>query len=189
MIYFPQVDTDKELTPETRIKIINELPKDISEPGLRIHKSISGTSVTEFLAVLESNIGSFCEVMLKKPDKKKDRQILFGHRQSLLEQLESCCEPALSLHLAALYIFYHIHGAMLHASGKLVPIIIEHLVKQIDHLSPDQTSLLLEHQKMVIASLDRSKDEDSLQKIASQLEISMANVKSLVKSLKKNSSD
>ena len=184
-----QVDADKDLTPETRIKIINELPKEISEPGLKIHKCLSGTSVTDFLAVLESNIGSFCDVMLKKPDKKKDRQILFGHRQSLLEQLESCSDPALTLHLASLTIFYHIHGATLHASGKLVPIIIEHLVQQTDHLSPEQSSLLLDHQKLVMASLNKSADEESLKDIASQLETSMTNVKSLVASLKKGSSE
>ena len=127
--------------------------------------------------------------MLKKPDKKKDRQILFGHRQSLLEQLESCNDPALSLHLASLSIFYHIHGATLHASGKLVPIIIEHLVQQTDHLSSEQSSLLLEQQKLVMASLNKSLDEESMQDIASQLETSTAKVKSLVTSLKKGSSE
>ena len=41
---------------------INELPKEISESGLKIHKSLAGSSVTEFLVVLESQIGVFCDV-------------------------------------------------------------------------------------------------------------------------------
>merc|ERR1719499_868418 len=84
-----KVDQSKELTTEARVKIINELPKEISEAALKIHKSLSGSSVADFLCVLETNIGPFCDVMIKKQDKKKDRQILFGHRQSLLEQLGS----------------------------------------------------------------------------------------------------
>merc|ERR1719350_1876459 len=111
-----KVDTEKELTSEARVKVINELPKEISESALKIHKAVNGNSVTEFLVVLESQVGTFCAVMLKKPDKKKDRQILFGHRQSLLEQIGACSEPALGLHLSALYIFQHVTGCMLHAS-------------------------------------------------------------------------
>merc|ERR1739848_797860 len=102
---------------EARVKIINELPKDISEAGLKVHKALNGTSVADFLSSLETNIGPFCDLMLRKADKKKDRQILFGHRQSLLEQLHSCLDPALALHLAVLAIFHHTTGTMLHASG------------------------------------------------------------------------
>jgi hypothetical protein len=43
--------------------------------------------------------------MIKKPDKKRERQILFGHRQQLTEQLISCTDPALSLHLASILLF------------------------------------------------------------------------------------
>jgi len=182
-----KVDQDKELTTEARVKIINELPKEISESGLKIHKSLGGSSVTEFLSVLESQLGVFCDVMLKKQDKKKDRQILFGHRQSLLEQLGSCSDPALTLHLAVLSIFYHVHGSMLHASGKFVPMIIEHLGSQADSLSSEQISKLEEQQKLVIASLNKNQDEETLSEISSKLELSTANIKNLVSSLKKSS--
>ena len=149
------------MTTEARVKIINELPKEISESGLKIHKSLAGSSVTEFLVVLESQIGVFCDVMLKKPDKKKDRQILFGHRQSLLEQLGACSDPALTLHLAVLCIFHHIHGTMLHASGKFVPAIIDHLDTETDLLTPEQMALLQQQQKLVIASMNKNQDEEA----------------------------
>merc|ERR1719228_2789149 len=125
-----KVEIEKELTSDARVKVINELPKDISEPALKIHKAANGNSVTEFLSVLDTFIVPLCDVMLRKPDKKKDRQILFGHRQSLQEKLHTELDPALVLHLAVLLLFHHIHGSMLQASGKFVPIIIEHLSRE-----------------------------------------------------------
>ena len=175
------------MTTEARVKIINELPKEISESGLKIHKSLAGSSVTEFLTVLESHLVVFCDVMLKKQDKKKDRQILFGHRQSLLEQLGSCSDPALTLHLAVLCIFYHVHGSMLHASGKFVPMIVEHLGSRTESLSSEQISQLEEQQKLVIASLNKNQVEETLREISSKLELSTANIKKLVTSFKKSS--
>ncbi len=54
---------------------------------------------------LQDQCQQLCDVMIKKPDKKRERQILFGHRQQLAEQLVSCSDPALTLHLAAILLF------------------------------------------------------------------------------------
>ena len=162
------------------------MPKDISESALKIHKSLGGNSITEFISTFEAQVGTFCAVMLKKPDKKKDRQILFGHRQSLLEQVGSCSEPALGLHLSALYIFQHLTGCMLHASGKFVPLIIEHLEQSEGVLAPDQIKTLQTQQALGLTSLDKSKDEEALQQVMAELETNTAAVKTLVLSLKKS---
>ena len=162
------------------------MPKDISESGLKIHKSLGGSSITEFLSTFEDQVGTFCAAMLKKPDKKKDRQILFGHRQSLLEQIGACSEPALGLHLSALYIFQHVTGCMLHASGKFVPLIIEHLEQSEANLGPDQIKTLQTQQSLVLASLNKSQEEEALQQITADLETNTAAVKTLVLSLKKS---
>lgn len=183
-----KVDTEKELTSEARVKVINELPKEISESALKIHKAVNGNSVTEFLVVLESQVGSLCDVMLKKPDKKKDRQILFGHRQSLLEQLNSCLDPALTLHLAVLAIFQHYHGSLLHASGKFVPFLIEHIGEQ-DQMTSEQMDTLTNQQKLVLASMSKGQEEEQDRETASQLEVSTPAVKKLVSSLKKTGGD
>jgi len=180
-----KVDLDKELTSETRVKIINELPKEISEAGLKLHKSLAGGSVTDFLATLETHIGIFCDVMLKKQDKKKDRQILFGHRQSLMEQVQSSTDPALTLHVAVLTVFYHVNGSMLHASGKFVPIIIEHLEMLGDVLAPEQLSLLQEQQKLIISSLSKNISDEEKSEILADLESKSGKIKTLVQSLKK----
>ena len=171
---------------ETRVKIINELPKEISEAALKIHKSVSGNSITEFIATFEAQVGTFCDVMLKKQDKKKDRQILFGHRQSLLEQLGSCSEAALSLHLSVLYVFQQVSGCMLHASGKFVPLIIEHLEHHEESLGSELIQKLQTQQRLVLASLDKSQEQQDLQQILSDLETSTAAVKTAVLAMKKS---
>jgi len=183
-----KVEIEKELTSDARVKVINELPKDISEPALKIHKAANGNSVTEFLVVLEAQVGPLCDVMLKKPDKKKDRQILFGHRQSLLEQLNSCIDPALTLHLAVLAVFQHFHGSLLHASGKFVPFLIEHLGTE-GLLKPEQMEIFTNQQKLVMANMSKAQDEELERETAIQLEKSTPAVKQLVASLKKTSSD
>lgn len=176
-----KVDTEKELSPEARLKVIGQLPKEISEPALKVHKAVLGSSVSEFISVLETQVSSLCDVMLRKQDKKKDRQILFGHRQSLLEQLHSCLDPALTLHLAVLAMFQHVHGHILHASGKFVPIILEHLASQ-KVLVAEQVEVLTNHQKMVLASMASG---DTEAEVTSNLEMSTPAVKQLVAGLKK----
>ena len=193
------------MTSDARVKVINELPKDISEPALKIHKAVNGNSVTEFLVVLEVRLSSFvfintnifkyqshvaqlCDVMLKKPDKKKDRQILFGHRQSLLEQLNSCLDPALTLHLAVLAVFQHYHGSLLHASGKFVPVLIEHLAA-LGQLNIEQMDVLTNQQRLVLANMAKGQEEEQERETAAQLEVSTPAVKQLVASLKKSSAE
>merc|ERR1719318_179441 len=183
-----RVDPDKELNHEIKMKIISQLPKDISEPALKIHKSVGGNSASEFINVMEANAASLCDILLKKADKKKDRQILFGHRQSLLEQLNSCVDPALTLHLAVLAIFQHYHGSLLHASGKFVPFLIEHLGEQ-DQMTSEQMDTLTNQQKLVLASMSKGQEEEQDRETASQLEVSTPAVKKLVASLKKTGGD
>ncbi len=36
-----------------RVKIINELPKNIAEAAQKVHKAVNGNSAEDFLAVLE----------------------------------------------------------------------------------------------------------------------------------------
>jgi hypothetical protein len=48
-----QVDAEKEVTSEQRVKIINELPKDIAEAAQKVHKAVNANSAEDFLNVLE----------------------------------------------------------------------------------------------------------------------------------------
>jgi len=177
-----KIEEGKELTTEARMKIIGQLPKEISEPALKVHKAVSGSSVTDFLTVLDDCVAPMCDVMLKKADKKKDRQILFGHKQSLLEKLQIEQDPALVLHLAVLCLFHHVHGAMLQASGKFVPAVVDHLSKQ-GGLTEEQVEVLSKQQKLVVAGLSGGGEE-----VAAELEESTPRVKALVEGFKKSSS-
>merc|ERR1719278_1826527 len=175
-------DGNKELTTEARVKIIGQLPKEISEPALKVHKAVLGASVSDFLSVLDDCIAPLCDVMLKKADKKKDRQLLFGRRQSLLEKIQGEQDPALVLHLAVLCLFHHVYGAMLQASGKFVPIVIEHLSKQ-SGLSEEQVDILSKQQILVVAGLGGGAEG-----VAAELAESTPRVKALVEGFKKTSS-
>ena len=176
------VEESKELTTEARVKIIGQLPKEISEPALKVHKAVLAASVTDFLAVLDDCVAPLCDVMLKKADKKKDRQLLFGHRQSLLEKMQVEQDPALVLHLAVLCLFHHVHGSMLQASGKFVPIVIEHLSKQ-GGLSEEQVDILSKQQILVVAGLGGGAEG-----VTAELAESTPRVKALVEGFKKTSS-
>ncbi|XP_023348939.1 E3 UFM1-protein ligase 1-like [Eurytemora carolleeae] len=98
---------------------------------MKLHKTLLASSAEEFIHTLENELMNVCDVMLKKVDKKKDRQILFSHRHQLLDQLGACSDPALILHLAALILFQHATGSMLHASGKFVPSILSLLQDKV----------------------------------------------------------
>ena len=155
-----KVDTSRELTADSRTKVIAQLPKEIAEAATKVHRAALGASVTDFLAALEGQVAPLADVLLKKPDKKKERQLLFGHRQSLLEKVAGEGDAALLLHLAVLALFHQVHGAMLQASGKFVPTIIEHLGKH--GLTGEQVEVLTRHQGLVVAGLGGAEVEEGL---------------------------
>jgi hypothetical protein len=45
-------------------------------------------SASNFLSSVETNLSDICGVMIRKSDKKKERQSLFNHRHALMEQME-----------------------------------------------------------------------------------------------------
>ena len=81
-------------------------------------------------------------MIVKKVDKKKDRQLIVQHREKLLEQLQQCLEPALILHLTALILFTTISGCILHASGKFVSQILSFINSS---MSDEQNKLLTQY--------------------------------------------
>ena len=146
-----------------------------------INKSLTD-NITDFIQSLEDNISGACDVTLKKSDRKKDRQIVFNHRQSLMQQLESCQDPALTLHLASLVIFQCQSGSMLHASGKFVPII---LAKVNESLDEEAKGLLTKYQELVVSAM-ATKDPEEKAPIQKQLEESLRAVKDIALNSKKS---
>ena len=143
-----------DLSQEQRVKILSDVPKEIGEPLLVMHKLLTAadSSVVNFLDAFESGCDKAVDVFVKKADKKKDRQLIFGHRQTLSEQLSVCNEPALALHLTVMVLFTIFNGNILHASGKFVPTILLKVVSaQI--LKPEDAELLETFQKKVMETL------------------------------------
>lgn len=64
----------KEVTNEVRLKILNGLSNDMRETLMALHKSLASSSVDDFLNVIDAAVGpGLCDIILKKPDKKKER--------------------------------------------------------------------------------------------------------------------
>ena len=155
--------------------------KDCAQPLSNINKSLTD-NITDFIQSLEDHLSGACDVTLKKSDRKKDRQIVFNHRQSLMQQLESCQDPALTLHLASLVIFQCQSGSMLHASGKFVPIILSKVNESLDE---EAKGLLTKYQELVVSAM-ATKDPEEKAPIQKQLEESLRAVKDIALNSKKS---
>lgn len=114
------------LTTEARQKMLQDLPKEVREPLSSLHRAVAGSSVEDFLNTVESAM-SACALVLRKYDKKKDRPVVVGHREALLEQLNSTQDPALALHLTTAIIFIAATQNALHMSGRHVSNILSFL--------------------------------------------------------------
>lgn len=68
------------------------------------------------------------------------RSLILTHKHGLIEQVDSCDDPPLLLHLSVLTIFTIATQTMLHASGRQVAIIITFLKP---YLTDDQKKELL----------------------------------------------
>ncbi|KAH0622158.1 hypothetical protein JD844_024212 [Phrynosoma platyrhinos] len=168
------------ITSEMRKKILSTLPEETRGPLTKLHISLNGKSLEEFVSCLDA-AAEACDIMVKKGDKKKERfgaeeeekrqgiflgygllmaaltihsvylrQILFQHRQALIEHLKVTEDPALVLHLASVLLFQFSTHCMLHAPGRCVPQIITFLSTKIPE---DQHSLLVKYQGLVVKQL------------------------------------
>uniref|UniRef100_A0A8C2F8B0 E3 UFM1-protein ligase 1 n=1 Tax=Cyprinus carpio TaxID=7962 RepID=A0A8C2F8B0_CYPCA len=117
-----------------RLKILAKLSDDVKSPLMKLHNSLNGKAIEDFLSCLEMSAEE-CGLFLKKGDKKRERQALFVHRQALSEQLRDTEDPALVLHLTSVLLFQNITHCMLHAPGRCVPHIIGFLQSKIPEVN------------------------------------------------------
>ncbi|KAM8953976.1 E3 UFM1-protein ligase 1 isoform 2-T2 [Pelodytes ibericus] len=137
------------ITSEVRKKMLSKLQEETKGPLSKLHNSLSGKSIEDFLSSLDSAVDA-CSVLVKKGDKKKERQVLFQHRQALIEQLKITEDAALVLHLTSVLLFQLTTHCMLHAPGRCVPQIIAFLHTKIPQ---DQHNLLATYQGLVVKQL------------------------------------
>ncbi|KAM4692999.1 LOW QUALITY PROTEIN: E3 UFM1-protein ligase 1 [Discoglossus pictus] len=153
------------ITSEVRKKMLGKIQEEAKGPLTKLHSSLSGKSIEEFLSSLDS-AADVCGILVKKGDKKKERQVLFQHRQALIEQLKVTEDAALVLHLTSFLLFQLNTHCMLHAPGRCVPQIIAFLSTKIPE---DQHRLLLNYQSLVVKQLigqTKQKDDEDVDTLA-----------------------
>ncbi|XP_028636916.1 E3 UFM1-protein ligase 1 [Grammomys surdaster] len=143
------VEDPAAITSDIRKKILSKLTEETKVPLTKLHNSLNEKSIEDFLSCLDSATEA-CDIMVKKGDKKRERQILFQHRQALADQLKVTEDPALILHLTSVLLFQFSTHSMLHAPGRCVPQIIAFLHHKIPE---DQHTLLVKYQGLVVKQL------------------------------------
>ncbi|XP_060947160.1 E3 UFM1-protein ligase 1 [Limanda limanda] len=143
------VENPSSITNEVRVKILGKLSEETKGPLMKLHNCLIGKTIEDFLTNIETS-AEVCGFMLKKGDKKKERQALFLHRQALTEQLKETEDPALVLHLTSVLLFQANTHCMLHAPGRCVPQIIGILTGRIP---TEQQQLLSAYQSLVVKQL------------------------------------
>lgn len=164
---------------DQKLKFLNELPVEFRASFQPLVKSLQGQSVEDFMACIDPALAS-CSMILKKIDKKKDRTIVLNHKHKLLEELASCEDVALVLHLATMAIFIGATQCMLHASGRHLSSILSFL-KQ--YLSEGQfTELMSYHDFVTLMLSNGSESENAKEKLKEKIPIikSLANEYKLV---------
>ncbi|XP_055598994.1 E3 UFM1-protein ligase 1 homolog [Uranotaenia lowii] len=149
------------LTAEQRTKITNDCDAEYKTALQALHKSLTGSaSIDDFLLVAENSLQA-CSMIVKKIDKKKDRNVILCHKHGLLEQLSNCVDPALVLHLAVLIIFTITTQNMLHASGRHVSAILSFLQPS---LTGEQSTTLTTYHDLVLKLLSSENTSDEITK-------------------------
>ncbi|XP_060085103.1 E3 UFM1-protein ligase 1-like [Ylistrum balloti] len=179
------VQDESEITPEVRAKIISQLPDSIQPQLVKFHASLSGKSLEDFFSLLDKFCGpEYLGINLKKPDKRKERQLVFNHRQVLLEQMNQESDPAMTLHLAVVLLFQAYTQCLIHAPGKSVPQIILFLK---DHMDEEQHKIFVSLQDLVVKHLKLQGDdkEEEKAKLTTEMQDLLPKVKDIASKAKK----
>jgi hypothetical protein len=150
-----------DFTLEMRAKILSMLPEnEVKKILTKLHNSLNGKVVEDCFTQLDTicSLGAQFEIGLKKPDKKRERQLIFNHRQSLAEQLRAETNAAMSLHMSVVLLVQKFNQCMIHAPGRCVPQIIEYLKK---YLSIEEHDLLTQCQDLVVKQLKLVNEENA----------------------------
>ena len=158
------IATEAQLTTESRLKVIGQLPKNVGPLLLVSHKA---KTCEDFSSSIDDTLDTV-GIIIKKKDNKKEKEVLFNHRSSLVEQLQACVDPAVTLHISCLVLFQTVSGTILQASGKFVPNIIRYLGGKV----PEEFhSLLRECQDIVMKAFNKKEGEEGVETEAKMSEL------------------
>ncbi|KAK3097920.1 hypothetical protein FSP39_014469 [Pinctada imbricata] len=179
------VPEDSNLTTENRAKIIAKLPENVQSVLTKLHTSLNGKTLDDFYTSLDVICGpEHLGVLLKKPDKRKERQLIFNHRQALLENIKYESDPAMLLHEASVILFQTYTQTMIHVPGKCVPQVIAHLQP---HMEADKHQKLVTLQDLVVKHmrLQGPDKEAEMLEMKTEMEQLMSDIRDIVTKSKK----
>ncbi|CAF4873163.1 unnamed protein product [Rotaria sp. Silwood1] len=121
-----------QLSIEERNKIIQKLPESNRNHLSKVNESLNGKNVETTLTRLEDAASEILQVILKRPNKKTEKDLILDIREKLKEKLTDEQDPAMILHLTITLLFYAVNnGRLIHAPGKTVPTLIKFLSKTL----------------------------------------------------------
>ncbi|XP_022647559.1 E3 UFM1-protein ligase 1-like [Varroa destructor] len=167
--------------PEQRLRMINKMGGAQKETLLKVHQNLSGNSVDQFLGNMESVYGAGVLDMMIRVDRKRDRQVMSGHKLTLTEQLTNASEPALALHLAVLVVMQTQMQKMVHFSGKFVPQMVNFLKGKV---SPDLHAELCAVEELVMKDMKLEEGAEK-QELKGKLRDKLNELKELVVNYKR----
>ncbi|KAL3882423.1 hypothetical protein ACJMK2_028766 [Sinanodonta woodiana] len=182
------VAEEAQISPEGRAKLIQKLPKDVQNILNNLNTSLGAKNLDEFFDYLNAICGpSHLGILLKKPDKRKERQLIFSHRQSLLQQMNQESDPAMTLHLASVILFQTFTQSVVHAPGKCVPHIISFLKTYLDS---EKFTILTNLQELVVKyarsqGSDGNNKSEEMETLTREMSSLVPRVKELVHTTKK----
>lgn len=180
-----KVENESSLTHELRLKIIGNVTNESLKNFLnKVNATLSELSIVEFLTQAE-NLASELQILVKKVDKKKDKQLLQSHRAALLEKLQAEDDSAILLHLAVSLAFQNAHQAMLHCSGRMIPQLIAFLSPKLDE---GLSSLISCFQENVVKTLGKKLEEEEANQVANDLAELAVKLKEAVITMRKTTS-
>ncbi|CAF3179524.1 unnamed protein product [Rotaria sp. Silwood2] len=121
-----------QLSIEERNKIIQKMPESTRNHLSKVNESLNGKNAETTLTRLEDAAGELLQIILKRPNKKTEKDLILDIREKLKAKLTDEQDPAMILHLTITLLFYAVNnGRLIHAPGKAVPTLIKFLSKTL----------------------------------------------------------
>ncbi|CAF1259339.1 unnamed protein product [Rotaria magnacalcarata] len=119
-----------QLSIEERNKIIQKMSEPNRSQLSKVNESLNGKNVDTTLTRLEDACSELLQLILKRPNKKSEKDLILEIREKLKSKLTDEQDPAMILHLTVTLLFYAVQdGRFIHAPGKSVPALIKFLSK------------------------------------------------------------
>jgi len=173
---------ESSLNPSSRTKVANNVNSESAKAALnKLNVAVSENSVTEFLVQTEA-VATELQILIKKTDKKKEKQLLQSHRVALMERLQAEEDPSLALHLAVSLAFHNAHQAMIHINGRLIPQVIAFLTPRLD---ADLKRLINDVQANVLKTITGKMEDEDRTSVNSELAATLPPLKAAIFTMKK----